>query len=161
MSGADGGPGAAARAVAHGHVRPIRVLAFLVVTVMPVWFSSVYLRDEITVAWRLHRLPWPERQRDVYGESFSVVQELQSKLSSTASVDIIMSSPKSAELAVFTSSALAPRPCRIFLGEDGWRRRERATFVHDSRAVNAPPGPPPGPANVVLVAEERELRIRP
>jgi hypothetical protein len=95
----------------------------------------------------------------VHGEWFGVVQQLQATLPANEPVDIVMTAPNAWGVAVFTGSALAPRPCNFFLGEDSWRRRERAAFVHDPRGVNAPPGPPPTPAPTVLIAEEYSLRI--
>jgi hypothetical protein len=69
----------------------------------------------------------------------------------TGPVDIIILTPAARERAVFLGAELAPRrDVRFFDSREAWRARRRAVFMHDRRAANAPPGPPPGPAEVVL-----------
>jgi hypothetical protein len=140
--------------------RAASVILFLALVVPLGWSSASRLRDDVKSAIRLRHEPWAARQRVVYGEWFGVAQQLEASLPANEPVDIIMTAPNAWGVAVFTGAALAPRPCRFFLGEDNWRGRVRAPFVHDPRGVNAPPGPPPLPASIVLIAEENALRIR-
>ena len=141
--------------------RAARAVALLALVLPLGWSSASRLGDDLKSAMRLRQEQWPARQRIVYGDWFRVVQELQASLPEHEPVDIIMTAPNAWGVAVFTGSALAPRPCRFFLGEDSWRRRERAAFVHDPRGVNAAPTAAPAPARTVLIAEETSLRLRP
>jgi hypothetical protein len=141
--------------------RFLRAGAFLAILLPLFYASSRKLGDDVSTAWHLRDEPWDSRERAVNGSWFGVVQQLRAALPREEPVDIIMTTPKAWEVAIFAGSALSPRPCRFFLGEDAWRRRERAEFTHDARAVNAPAGPPPAMARVVLIADENSLRLRP
>jgi hypothetical protein len=85
---------------------------------------------------------------------------LAQRIPRTATVDIVMLSPRARESAVFLGAELAPRDVRFFDGWEAWRARRRAAFMNDPRAVNAAPGPPPGrPALVIEIGEA--IRILP
>jgi hypothetical protein len=85
---------------------------------------------------------------------------LADRIPPAATVDIVMLGPGARESAVFLGAELAPRDVRFFDGWEAWRARRRAVFMNDPRAANAAPGPPPGPATVVLEIGE-SIRIMP
>ena len=136
-----------------------RAIAITVLLLPLIWVSSARLRSEVRSANDLRTKSWNERQRAVYGEWYAVVQQMRSTPPDQR-IDIIMTTPDAWGVAIFTATALAPRRCSIFLGDDTWRRRERVVLMHDARAVNAA-GPNPPVANIVLLADKNDLRVRP
>lgn len=133
------------------------IVALLLLPVIAI--SAIRLRSEIRSTADLHQKSWNERQRAVYGDWYAVVQQMKSTPLDQR-IDIIMMTPDAWGVAVFTATALAPRRCSIFLGDDAWQRRERVALMHDTRAANAA-GTNPPVANIVLVADNNDLRVRP
>lgn len=104
------------------------------------------------------------RRRIAFGPWHGVVEEVRRRVAESGSVDFVLLTPEGRDVAVFAGAALAPRDCRYFDGWDDWRARRRAIFFHDARAANAPAGPPPGAASLVVVVDGRldpPLRIEP
>lgn len=145
-------------------VRELIVAAILTVIFLPAAVtSSRQLVTRARFAASLAPLPKAERQRAVYGPAYGMAEEIRRRAGDSDAVDFVMLTPEARDLAVFTGALVAPRPVRFFLGEDAWRRRERATFFHDARAANAPPGAPPGRAAVVVLVDPRAtppMRVR-
>jgi len=112
-------------------------------------------------AWAMRSFSHDDRRAFVYGEWYREVQRIRASVPENASVDIVMADADARDVAVFAGAALAPRDCRFFAGWDAFRRRERALFLHDARAVNAPSAAPPPAANVVLVVERGTIRAVP
>jgi len=94
-----------------------------------------------------------ERRPALFGSWFRSVERLRDATPDDATIDIVMLSPAGRDLAVLSGAVLQPRDCRFFDGWDAWKRRERADFLHDDRAANAAPGPPPGPAAFVIAID--------
>ena len=130
----------------------VAVLLFpAVTTARGLWSAireTVALRDK----------PLSERKRIVYGDWFKVIEEVGRRIPKDAAVDVVMLTPRSREMAVFAGAELRGRDVRFFEGWEAWRGRQRAIFMRDPRAVNAPSAAPPGPAAIVLEAGD-ELRI--
>lgn len=112
------------------------------------------LRDAAAI----RRLPLDERRRAVYGDWTRVTDHIRATVPPAGAVDMVMLTPNARELAVFAGVELGLRDVRFFDGWDAWRSRDRARFMNDVRAVNAPPGPPPDAARVVVTVDT-ELRI--
>jgi hypothetical protein len=88
-------------------------------------------------------------------------EEIEARVPRGGTVDIVMLTPGARERAVFLGADLHPRDVRFFEGWEAWRARRRAIFMHDARAVNAPPGPPPGPPHLVVEIGEKARIVRP
>jgi len=101
----------------------------------------------------LARLPMEQRRVELFGNWYADAVRLQGEVSPTKSIDFVMLTPAARDVAVLAGATLQPRDCRYFDGWDAWRARRRAEFLHDARAANAVPGPPPGPADVVVVVD--------
>jgi len=101
----------------------------------------------------LARLPMEQRRAELFGNWYADALRLQREVPSTKSIDFVMLTPAARDVAVLAGATLQPRDCRYFDGWDAWRARRRAEFLHDARAANAVPGPPPGPADVVVVVD--------
>jgi hypothetical protein len=99
-----------------------------------------------------------QRKHIVYGTWMAVVEEIRARVPAGGSVDVVMLTPQARETAVFAGAELPQRDVRFFDGWQAWRARERATFFHDDRAANAPAGPPPRPASLVVTIDS-EMRI--
>ena len=111
----------------------------------------------------LARLPMERRRVELFGNWYADAVRLQREVSPTKSIDFVMLTPAARDVAVLAGAALQPRDCRYFDGWDAWRARRHAEFLHDARAANAVAGPPPAPADVVVVvdaAEEHPLSRR-
>lgn len=141
--------------------RVVGAVALSMLLLPPMWQSVSHLREDFRSAADLRGRAWSARQRAVYGDWYAVVQRVAATTPNNARVDVVMLTPDAWGIAVFTAAALTPRSTAVFLGEDAWRRRERAAFMHDARAVNAAPGPPPAKADVILYATRTELRDTP
>ena len=90
-----------------------------------------------------------ERRERLFGPWYSQVKRLRAP----PTVDFIMLKPAARDIAVLSAAELYPRDVRFFDGWEAWKQRKRAEFLHDPRAVNAPPGSKPGPARLVVVIE--------
>ena len=101
----------------------------------------------------LAKLPMKQRRVELFGNWYADAVRLQREVSPTKSIDFVMLTPAACDVAVLAGAVLQPRDCRYFDGWDAWRARRRAEFLHDARAANAVPGPPPGPAAVVVVVD--------
>lgn len=121
------------------------------------WPAIVSLRTYAVLAQRaaaLRKLARDDRRVDIYGAWYRELRRIRASVPERASVDIVMANADARDTAVFAGAMLEPRDVRYFAGWDAFRRRERARFLLDARAANAPPGPPPGPADAVLLIDE-------
>ena len=91
----------------------------------------------------------------------AVREAIEARAPRGGAVDIVMLSAAARERAVFLGASLGARDVRFFDGWAAWRMRKRAIFMHDARAVNAAPGPPPGPPNVVVEIGEKARIVTP
>ena len=93
------------------------------------------------------------RRRIVFGAWYEGVQRLRSATPPDATIDFVMMRPEARDIAVLAATELQPRDVRLFDGEDAWRQRRRAELLHDARAANAAPGPPPSRAQLVVIVD--------
>jgi hypothetical protein len=93
------------------------------------------------------------RRATIFGWQSKIADEVAARTGPDDPVDLVMADPGARDLAVFAGAFLAPRPVRFFDGIEAWRRRERAMFLHDDRAANAPDRHPPGPAALTMVID--------
>lgn len=101
----------------------------------------------------LAKLSMAQRRAELFGNWYADAMQLQAALPRNASIDFVMLTPAARDVAVLAGAALQPRDCRFFDGWDAWRARRRYAFLRDARAANAAPGPPPGPADAVVVVD--------
>lgn len=102
------------------------------------------------------------RRLVVFGPWYASVQRIRDTTPPDATIDFVMITPSARDIAVLGGAELQPRDVRFFDGWDAWKRRERAEFLHDARAANAAPAPPPGPARTVVAVDPKSdppLRI--
>lgn len=121
------------------------------------------LGDTVRLARDVARAPDLESRRALlFGAWYVAVAELRRATPANATIDFVMAKPEARDIAVLGAAELQPRDVRLFDGWDAWRRRERAELLHDARAANAVPAPPPAPAQLVVVvdpAAQPPLRI--
>jgi hypothetical protein len=98
---------------------------------------------------RITVLGWPER----------AAAEIRRSTSPDEPVDLVMLEPGARDMVVFTGALIAPRPCRFFESHEAFARRDRAEFLRDALAANAPPGPVPPPARVVVFADSQRVWV--
>ncbi len=94
-----------------------------------------------------------ERRSFLFGRWYEEAQRLARTIPPAAPVDLVMIGPDARDVAVLSGALLHPRDCRFFDGWEAWKRRERARFLHDDRAANAVPGPPPQRAEFLVVVD--------
>ena len=133
-------------------------VALVLLLLLPAVTTGRDLWTSLRTAAALRELPVDERRRVLYGDWVRVTDQIRATVPPGDSVDMVMLTPAARELAVFAGVELGLRDVRFFEGWDAWRSRHRAQFMGDPRAVNAPPGPLP-PAARVVVAVDTELRI--
>jgi hypothetical protein len=100
---------------------------------------------------RLHSLD--ERRATLFGAWYPAIEQLKRDTPSTATIDFVMLRPESRDIAVLGAAELQPRDVRLFDGWDAWKRRERAILLHDDRAANAVPGPPPHAGDLIVIID--------
>ncbi|HEV2721561.1 MAG TPA: hypothetical protein VG323_16180 [Thermoanaerobaculia bacterium] len=122
-----------------------------VATIVP--YGAPRYAATLRLARDLARLPMEQRRAELFGGWYADAMTLRRETPPTASIDFVMLTPAARDAAILAGAALQPRDCRYFDGWEAWRVRRRAEFVHDARAVNAAPGPPPGPADVVVAVD--------
>lgn len=133
-------------------------LVMIVILALPSAKTARDLRSSVREGAALREHSPEQRKRIVYGTWVPVVEEIRARVPAGGSVDIVMLTPQARETAVFAGAELAQRDVRFFDGWEAWRAREPATFFHDDRAANAPPGSLPGAAALV-VSVDSEVRI--
>lgn len=112
------------------------------------------LVDTGRLAFELARLDDLEARRaTMFGPWYVAVQHLRSEIPPDATVDFVMLRPDARDIAVLGAAELQPRDVRLFDGWEAWRHRTRAELLHDARAANAAPGPPPAVAQFVVVVD--------
>lgn len=91
-----------------------------------------------------------ERRPLVLGEWYREAEEVRAATEPGTPIDLVIRSEGDLLFAEMAETGLHLRDCRTFAGWEAWRRRERIRFHPDPRSVNQAPGPPPGPAQLVL-----------
>lgn len=110
--------------------------------------------DTARLARELARLPDLEARRtQLFGPWYAAVADLRRAIPADAAIDFVMLRPEARDIAVLGAAELQPRDVRLFDGWEAWRARRRATLLHDARAANAVPGPPPAPAQFVVAVD--------
>lgn len=129
-------------------------VAILVLLVAGTMFAGgKRLGDTARLAYNLRALPDLEARRAVlFGPWYAAVQQLRDT-PANATIDFVMVRPEARDIAVLAAAELQPRDVRLFDGWDAWNQRRRAVLLHDTRAANAVPGPPPAPAQFVVVVD--------
>jgi len=133
-------------------------LVAIAVLLLPAVGTACGLWSSIREAAALRQHSVADRKRIAYGAWVPVAEEIRARVPPGGSVDVVMLTPHARETAVFAGAELAPRDVRFFDGWEAWRARRRATFFHDARAANAPAGPVPGAASLVVTIDS-EMRI--
>lgn len=126
-------------------------IALFLATIVP--YGAPRYAATLRLARDLAKRPMEERRAELFGGWYADAMRLRAETPPNASIDFVMLTPAARDAAILAGAALQPRDCRYFDGWEAWRARRRAEFVHDARAVNAPPGPPPGPADVVVAVD--------
>ena len=130
----------------------IALLVLIVATTVVAGAKRLY--DTAHLAARLAREPDLEtRRRVLFGEWYGGVQRLRRDTPPSATIDFVMLRPEARDIAVLGAAELQPRDVRLFDGWEAWRARKRADLLHDARAANAAPGPPPSRAQYVVVVD--------
>jgi hypothetical protein len=96
---------------------------------------------------------WDERRATLFGDWYRDVLTLRRSIPPHEAVDFVMTKPPARDIAVLAGAELGPRDVRFFDGWDAWRARKRADFLHDARAANAIPAPPPSVARYVVAVD--------
>lgn len=130
--------------------RPLPRLLLIVVIGSSVWNGARRQWESVRFASQLRTHSMEERRAILFAPWYAEVTSLAATLPESASVDVVMLTPQARDVAVLAGPLLQPRDVRYFDGRGAWLRRERARFLHDDKASNAIPGPPPGAAAVTL-----------
>lgn len=123
---------------------PGALLASCLIAGVPAYLDRVRLAND------LRSRSLAARKEILFGDWYRHAAMLDRTLGVDSKVDFVLASRSAGDIAVLGGSILQPRDVRFFDGWNAWRQRRRAEFFHDSRAANAPPGPPPGPADIVI-----------
>jgi len=126
-------------------------IALFLATIVP--YGAPRYLGALREARGLAKLPMAQRRAELFGTWYADTLRLQAAVPRTASIDFVMLTPAARDVAVLAGATLQPRDCRFFDGWDAWRARRRFAFLQDARAANAAPGPPPGPADAVVVVD--------
>ena len=129
----------------------MRVALLALFVASTVFAGAKRLAETTTLAYGLARLPDLESRRArVFGPWYESVRRLRNETPSDATIDFVMVRPEARDIAVLGAAELQPRDVRLFDGWTAWELRTRAELLHDARAANAVPGPPPSPARFVV-----------
>lgn len=132
------------------------ILVFIVATTILSGAKRLY--ETADLAWHLGQIRDLEaRKLTLFGPWYAGVQRLRRETPPDATIDFVMLRPEARDIAVLGAAELQPRDVRLFDGWEHWKARRRAELLHDARAANAAPGPPPSAARFV-VAVDRDFR---
>ncbi|HET8797011.1 MAG TPA: hypothetical protein VFO89_04955, partial [Thermoanaerobaculia bacterium] len=132
-------------------MRKALLALFVVATIVA---GAPRLFETLRTAREMARLETIEQRRTLlFGSWYAAVEALKRSTPESASIDFVMLRPEGRDVAVLGAAELQPRDVRLFDGWDAWRRRERAILLHDDRAANAVPGPPPPVAPIVVLVD--------
>lgn len=127
------------------------VIALFVATMIVA--GAPRLRETFRTARDLAPLTMESRCARLFGAWYPAISELKRDTPSNATIDFVLIRPEARDIAVLGAAELQPRDVRLFDGWDAWRARRRAILLHDDRAANAVPGPPPGVAQFVVIVD--------
>jgi hypothetical protein len=137
----------------------VRVAILALIVAGTVIAGAKRLADTVRLSYQLARLPDLETRRaTLFGPWYEGVQQLRRETPSDAPIDFVMLRPEARDIAVLAAAELQPRDVRLFDGWSAWERRTRAELLHDARAANAVPGPPPAPARFVVVVDPKGVQ---
>jgi hypothetical protein len=129
------------------------ILVLLVAGTMLTGAKRLY--ETVDLAYHLARIPDLEtRKLTLFGPWYAGVQRLRRETPPDATIDFVLLRPEARDIAVLGAAELQPRDVRLFDGWENWKARRRAELLHDARAANAAPGPPPSPARFVVVVDQ-------
>jgi hypothetical protein len=132
----------------------VRIALLVLIVASSVIAGARRLFDTAQLAVQLARSPDLEaRRRVLFGSWYEGVQRLRRETPPDATIDFVMLRAEARDIAVLGAAELQPRDVRLFDGWDAWKRRQRAELLHDARAANAAPGPPPGAARFVVIVD--------
>ena len=132
----------------------VAVLVLLVASTM--FAGAKRLGDTARLARDLSSLPDLETRRARYfGKWYVAIEQVKKATPPNATIDFVMARPEARDIAVLGAAELQPRDVRLFDGMDAWKSRTRAVLLHDDRAANAVPGPPPSAAQYVFIVDPR------
>lgn len=143
----------------------MRVAVLVLLVASTVFAGGKRLGDTARLAYQLRALPDLEARRAMlFGPWYAAVQQVRRDTPVNATIDFVMVRPEARDIAVLAAAELQPRDVRLFDGWEAWKERRRAMLLHDARAANAVPGPPPAAAHFVFAVDPaaepplRELR---
>jgi hypothetical protein len=144
----------------------VRIAILVLLVAGSVFAGAKRLADTGRLARDLQALPDVEARRTrLFGGWYAAASQVRDRTPANATIDFVMVRPEARDIAVLAAAELQPRDVRLFDGWDAWKQRTRAMLLHDARAANAVPGPPPAPAQFVFAVDpgaEPPLReIRP
>ena len=132
----------------------MRVALLVLIVAATVAAGARRLYDTAALATQMARLPDLEARRaQLFGAWYGGVQRLRDATPPDAAIDFVMIRPEARDIAVLAAAELQPRDVRLFDGWDAWKQRKRAVLLHDARAANAAPGPPPSRAQLVVIVD--------
>lgn len=132
----------------------MRVAILVLIVASTVLAGVKPLADTARLSYQLACLPDLETRRaTLFGSWYPGVQRLRRETPPDATIDFVMLRPEARDIAVLGAAELQPRDVRLFDGWTAWKQRKRAELLHDARAANAVPGPPPSPARFVVVVD--------
>ena len=132
----------------------MRVALLVLIVASSVFAGAKRYYETARLAVQMARLPDLEtRRRVLFGHWYECVQRLRAATPANATIDFVMVRPEARDIAVLGAAELQPRDVRLFDGWDAWRQRRRAVLLHADRAANAVAGPPPSPAQFVVVVD--------
>ena len=132
----------------------MRIALLVLIVASSVVAGARRFHETAHLAVQLARSPDLEsRRRVLFGSWYEGVQRLKRETPPSATIDFVMLRPEARDIAVLGAAELQPRDVRLFDGWEAWRQRRRAELLHDARAANAAPGPPPSPAQFVVVVD--------
>ena len=132
----------------------MRVAILVLIVASTMIAGAKRLADTARLSYHFARLPGMETRRaTLFGPWYESVQRLRRETPSDATIDFVMLRPEARDIAVLGAAELQPRDVRLFDGWTAWELRTRAELLHDARAANAAPRPPPSPARFVVVVD--------
>jgi len=132
----------------------MRIAVVVLVVATSVIAGARRLYDSAHLAAQLARTPDLETSRRLlFGHWYEGLQQLRRETPPDATIDFVMLRPEARDIAVLGAAELQPRDVRLFDGWNAWKRRKRAELLHDARAANAAPGPPPSRAQLVVIVD--------
>jgi hypothetical protein len=126
-----------------------RVLPALILLATLPWAADDFLAlGKLANAQR--SLAMEQRKASLFGAWYVEARALRDSLPPGATVDFVMTDGAAGDIAVLAAAELQPHDVRFFEGWDAWRARERAIFLRDEKAANAPNLTPPALSDVVV-----------